>query len=53
MKEERSIDFYDVAKIKAVISIPEKFEDILIQCSKDRVIEMIRSICLIGATGEY
>lgn len=47
----RNPNFYEVAKIKAVINVPEAFEDHLFSMSKEQIRGQFPSICLIGATG--
>jgi predicted GTPase len=43
--------FYDVARLKTVICVPEEFETELLKCSKSEISRKYKSVCLIGATG--
>lgn len=43
--------FYDVARLKTVICVPEEFETELLRCSKHEIQRKYKSVCFIGATG--
>ena len=49
--EEQKSRFYDVARLKTVICVPEEFETELVKCSKQQIQKKYKSVCLIGATG--
>ena len=49
--EKNNDKFYDVARLKTVICVPEEFETELVKCSKLEIQRKYKSICFIGATG--
>lgn len=53
IREEKYEDdeFYDVAAIKSVISIPQEFEDMLYKMKKGALQMNVKSVCVLGATG--